>query len=74
MTVELKPGQKRIPTVVTFLGMDAKPAALPPPLPKGKIAIIKAENPPVHFYRYLYDTVGRDYYWVDRKKLTDAAL
>jgi GNAT superfamily N-acetyltransferase len=74
MTVQLKPGQKRIPTVVTFLDMDAKPAALPPPIPKGKIAIIKAENPPVHFYRYLYDTVGRDYYWVDRKKLTDAAL
>ncbi len=37
MTVELKPGQKRIPTVVTFLDIDAKPAALPPPLPKGAL-------------------------------------
>lgn len=74
MTVQLKPGQKRIPTVVTFLDMAAKPAALPPQIPKGKIAIIKAENPPVHFYRYLYDTVGKDYLWVDRKKLTDEAL
>ena len=70
----MKSNPKRIPTVVTFLDMDAKPNALPPPLPKGKIAIIKAEHPPVHFYRYLYDTAGKDYYWVDRKKLTDEAL
>ena len=34
MTIQLKPGQKRIPTVVTFLDMYAKPAALPPPMPK----------------------------------------
>ena len=50
--------QKRIPMTVTFLEMTAKPAALPPPQPKGKIAILRAENPPVHFYRYLYDTIG----------------
>jgi GNAT superfamily N-acetyltransferase len=74
MSVVLKPGQKRIPTVVTFLEMTAKPLALPPPLPKGKVAILKAEKPPVHFYRYLYDTVGRDYFWVDRKKQSDEAL
>jgi len=70
----MKSAPRRIPTVVTFLDMDSKPSALPPPLPRGKIAIIKAENPPVHFYRYLYDTVGKDYYWVDRRKLTDEAL
>ena len=74
MTITLKPGQKRIPTVVTFLDMPARPSALPPPLPKGKIAIIKAENPPVHFYRYLYDTVGSKYFWVDRKKISDDTL
>jgi GNAT superfamily N-acetyltransferase len=74
MSVVLKPGQKRIPTVVTFLDMDSKPSALPPPMPKGKVAILKAEHPPVHFYRYLYDAVGRDYYWVDRKKLSDGTL
>ena len=66
-------GQKRIPTVVTFLEMKAKPLTFAP-FPKGKIAILRAENPPVHFYRYLYDTIGRDYYWVDRRKLDDEAL
>ncbi|HTK80444.1 MAG TPA: GNAT family N-acetyltransferase [Rhizomicrobium sp.] len=64
---------KRIPTVVTFLEMKAKPSLIAP-LPKGKVAILRAEHPPMHFYRYLYDTIGREYYWVDRKKVDDAAL
>ncbi len=66
--------KRRIPMVVTFLEMTSKPAALPPPSPRGKIAIMRAANPPVHFYRYLYNTVGDDYYWVDRRKLSDEAL
>ena len=65
---------RRIPMVVTFLEMKNKPAALPPPLPKGKIAILKAEHPPVHFYRYLYDTIGDAYFWVDRRKLNEQQL
>ena len=64
---------KRIATVVTFLEMGAKPTVILP-TPKGKIAILRAEHPPVHFYRYLYDTIGKDYYWVDRKKLDDEKL
>jgi GNAT superfamily N-acetyltransferase len=67
-------GGKRVPMVVTFLEMTAKPSALPPPQPRGKIAILKAENPPVHFYRYLYDTIGDAYKWVDRRKKSDVEL
>jgi len=59
---------------VTFLEMTARPAALPPPQPKGKVAILRSEKPPGHFYRYLYDTIGDAYFWVDRKKLSPAAL
>lgn len=66
-------GAKRLPTVVTFLEMQAKPALLAP-RPKGKIAMLRAEHPPVHFYRYLYDVIGGPYHWVDRKRLTDEAL
>jgi hypothetical protein len=65
---------RRIPMTVTFLEMNARPTALPPPQPRGKIALLKSEKPPAHFYRYLYDTIGKDYYWVDRKKLTPEAL
>ena len=67
-------GKKRVPMTVTFLEMRSKPPALPPPQPKGKIAILRAEKPPVHFYRYLYNTIGEPYLWVDRRKLTDEAL
>jgi len=66
--------KRRLPMTVTFLDMKAKPAVLAPPQPKGKVAMLKADKPPVHFYRYLYDTVGDAYFWVDRKKLTPDAL
>jgi GNAT superfamily N-acetyltransferase len=65
---------RRVPTVVTFLEMKSRPPAIPPPQPKGKVALLRADQPPVHFYRYLYDAVGSGYKWVDRKKLNDAQL
>ena len=74
MTSNIRNSSKRIPTVVTFLEMDARPSTPPRPHPPGKIALLRAETPPVHFYRYLYDTIGKAHYWVDRKKLSDAAL
>ena len=66
--------KKRIPMTVTFLEMRAKPQGPPPPVPRGKVAILKCDRPPVHFYRYLYDTIGDAYYWVDRRRMDDAAL
>jgi GNAT superfamily N-acetyltransferase len=69
-----KSSPRRIPTTVTFLEMKSRPSAIPPPRPKGKIALLRSEKPPVHFYRYLYDAIGRDYQWVDRKKLNDEQL
>lgn len=65
---------RRLPMTVTFLEMAAKPVALPPPMPRGKIAFLRSEHPTVHFYRYLYDAVGSKYFWVDRKKLSDEKL
>jgi len=69
-----KEPKRRIPMTVTFLEMNAKPSVVPPPQPRGKIALLRCENPSAHFYRYLYDTIGADYYWVDRKKLSPEAL
>lgn len=65
---------KRIPMTVTFLEMKAKPAVLPPPQPKGKVAILRSDKPAPHFYRYLYDTIGEGYFWVDRRKLNREQL
>jgi len=63
-----------LPMTVTFLEMKAKPGVIPPPHPSIKVAILRSEKPPVHFYRYLYNTIGEPYFWVDRRRLDDAAL
>jgi GNAT superfamily N-acetyltransferase len=63
-----------IPATVTYLAMEARPTAPPPPPPLLKTAILKSEHPPVHFYRYLYDAVGRPYFWVERRAWSDDKL
>ncbi|MDB5741406.1 MAG: hypothetical protein JWP16_2446 [Alphaproteobacteria bacterium] len=74
MSPPAETGKRRIPMTVTFLEMNARPNHPAPPQPRGKVALLKCEKPPVHFYRYLYDTIGEAYFWVDRKKLTPEAL
>src|SRR5215207_1316655 len=70
--------QKKSPnileTVVTYLEMTAVPRHHVPPPANLKLMLLKAENPPVHFYRYLYDIVGREFYWIDRRGMTDDQL
>jgi GNAT superfamily N-acetyltransferase len=61
-------------TVVTYLAMDARPAHLPPMPSSPRLALMKVENIPLHFYRYLYATVGGNWLWVERLNLSDAAL
>ncbi len=64
----------KLRVVVTFLEMTAKPkrpALVPPAM---KLALLHAEQPTVSFYRYLYDTVGEDWLWYERRRLSDAAL
>lgn len=65
---------RRIDVTITYLRQTARPAYAPQPRPNRKLSILRAENPPVHFYRYLYDLVGRPWYWVSRKKLSDPEL
>ena len=63
-----------IETTVTYLEMTAELSWHFPPPVNFKLMLMRAERPSVGFYRYLYDTAGRDYHWVDRKKLGDAEL
>lgn len=64
----------RADVVITYLRQRERPRYAPQPKPPGKLSILRAEDPPVHFYRYLYDLVGRPWNWVTRKKLSDADL
>ncbi|MDZ7627525.1 MAG: GNAT family N-acetyltransferase [Parvularculaceae bacterium] len=59
---------------ITYLRQRERPRYSPQPKPPGKVSILRAENPPIHFYRYLYDLVGRPWHWVTRKKLSDHDL
>jgi GNAT superfamily N-acetyltransferase len=58
--------------------MTAKPAHLRAHLrhehDNGRVMLFKVKRPPVHFYRYLYETVGRDYVWTDRRRMNDETL
>lgn len=66
--------RQTVDTVVTFLEMRENPHVHFPPPANLKVALIRVEDPPVDYYRYLYDAVGRSYMWVDRKMLSDDEL
>ncbi|MBI1211172.1 MAG: GNAT family N-acetyltransferase [Alphaproteobacteria bacterium] len=67
-----------IPITVTKLEMKERPAHVRPQLPHSpdhaRAMLMKLDSPPVHFYRYLYDTVGKDYVWVARRRMGDDAI
>ena len=69
-----KAKKKTVDTVVTFLEMTEDPHHHFHPPANIKVALIRVEQPPVNYYRYLYDAVGSRYDWVDRAKLSDEAL
>ncbi|MSO99940.1 MAG: GNAT family N-acetyltransferase [Acetobacteraceae bacterium] len=62
-----------VAVTVTFLRMDAPPVTPAPPLPE-KMKTEALAAPTVGFYRYLYNTVGRDYVWWLRRIMPDDDL
>ena len=61
----IAPGAE-IAYTVTYLEMTRRPDRPRPPQILGRaMTLLRAEQPPVHFFRYLYDMVGRDYHWTD---------
>ncbi len=70
------PDAGRLPVVVTYLEMTHAPTrpAIPAPTAAGRLAMLRAENPPVEFYRYLYTAVGEPWFWYERSRLDDAVL
>ncbi len=67
-------GTRKVETVVTYLEMTEPQYPIIHAPANLRVALMRALNPPLHFYRYLYDVIGRDYAWVDRKVLSDAEL
>jgi GNAT superfamily N-acetyltransferase len=65
---------RSVDVTITYLRQTVRPAYAPQPRPNRKLSILRAEKPPVQFYRYLYDLVGGPWKWVSRKKLNDTDL
>jgi GNAT superfamily N-acetyltransferase len=68
------PGKGLIETLVTYLEMTAPPAGAPLPPPRAGLEVKRAIQPTISFYRYLYDAIGRDWTWYERKLLDDGQL
>lgn len=68
----------QVEVTITYLEQRERPViAAPPPSSvraRKKLALLRAEKPPVHFYRYLYDLVGAPYNWVSRRRMSDKEL
>ena len=63
-------GRRSLEAVITFLEMSARPARLRHPTPMRKLALLRAEKPPLSFYFWLYRTVGAGWHWTDRLSWT----
>ena len=59
--------REEVPVTITFLEMDHRPEGPQPPLPSGvPISLMRAVDPPVRYFLYLYDFVGERFHWTDR--------
>ena len=63
----------RVTVTVTFLRMEAPPAAPPPMLPEGADIVWLRDIAPAH-YRALYEKVGADYLWWLRRAMPERQL
>lgn len=67
---------EKIFVTVTSLEMAAppkRPRARPPSLP-APVMLLRAQDPTVSFYRYLYHTIGEDWLWYERRQMSDEKL
>ena len=64
----------RLDDVITYLEMRERPTGRRVPAPLEKLALMRAENCTVSFYRWLYAAVGEPWLWFERRLLDDAAL
>lgn len=63
-----------VTATITYLEMFSPPARRHPPPANLQIALMTADNIPLHFYRYLYNTIGAAHCWIDRRYLDDRTL
>lgn len=65
---------ERHEVTIHYLEQRAPRVQTPLPTPGRKLAIMRAENPPAGFYRFLFNGIGEQHRWVSRRYLSDEAL
>lgn len=63
----------KIQLVTTYLEMTAPPARAPRPKPEG-LSVVHLPKVPIHFYRYLYNTLSEPWVWWERKRQSDEEI
>jgi len=63
-----------IEVTVTFLEMEVPPGHYPPLPYNRNVALLRAKDMPLHYYRYLMDRIGRKWHWVNALRLSDEEL
>lgn len=66
--------QESIAVTVTFLEMQRPPSSYPRMPGNKQVALFRARDMPLHYYRYLMDRVGRKWHWVAMLRLSDDEL
>lgn len=67
------PNPRQLATTITYLEMLAPQQHASVPAPR-EILLLHAVQPTVSFYRYLYNTVGKEWLWYERRLLSDEQL
>lgn len=72
MTRIAKP--RSLKATVTYLETTSRPRTITPLPVNLHATLMKATDIPLHFYRYLQWQVGREWYWVNRLRMSDQQL
>lgn len=59
---------------ITYLEMPAMPARVELVPPRKDLTIVRAVQPTVRFYKFLYKSIGERWLWVDRLRISETEL
>lgn len=65
---------RTIDATITYLEMTAPPIRRSAAPLGPMLALMRADEMPLHFYRYLYREIGRNHHWVERHGVSDETL
>jgi GNAT superfamily N-acetyltransferase len=63
-----------IQVTITYLETREKPPCAARQIHRENVTIMRAHQPTVSFYRFLYNTVGQPWLWYERRQMSDEAL